>query len=384
MSFRPRPSGSSRTLLRSLGEMCRPHLETGARQTKADHYVKEYDSAGFGMAFVCFMLLRLSSLRELDTSLQDDQQVRRAVGWDGNISISQLIKLQHRRPPALWEPLVAALMTRLGKHQMPSRLRVMDTSFFTMGLKLLSRHHEKKMTASTAGFKLGLVLDPECGTPLRLCSNVGQGTDTAQLDALVPPDQEDIAGLIFLFDRGFRKYKFFDSLIQREAHFVTRATAMVKYKVLEELPLDPQHPQITADWVVRLGSSNGHNLMKHTVRMIRLETDTETFVFLSSLGDLTAWEVTEVYRRRWEIEVFFRWLKRAVGCLKPTGYSLTAAQHCFYAALVVYLITLLIAKTELNRKTGRIRRCITPALHRLRANLYQVPKDEDLQALEFL
>lgn len=382
MGFAPPQRKTSRSVLRTLGRVCRPYLDQGARHVDADRYVKRYHSAGFGMAFVCYMLLQLSSLRELETRLRADRQVQQAVGW-GGISISQLVKLQHRRDPQLWEPLLAALIKRLSKRSMPARLRVMDTSFFTMGLKLLGRRYAKKMSVHTAGFKLALVLDPDVAVPVHIVASVGQGTDTGQLGPLVPPAQE-IAGLIYLFDRGFRKYAFLDELIGREAHFVTRATSLIHYERLQELALDPQHPQITGDWVVRLGSTNAHNRMTHPVRMIRLATATGTLVFVSSLWDLSAWEITELYRRRWEIETFFRWLKRAVGCLRATGYSLTAAQHCFYAAVVVYLIALLLAETRTHRKTGRTCLCITPALHRLRANLYQVPTDEDLQALEFL
>lgn len=382
MGFPVRRPRSSRTVLRSLGRRCRPYLKRGAEDCDADRYVKQYPSAGFAMAFLCHMLLRLSSVRELQARLDNDRQVQHVVGWDG-ISVSQLIKLQHKRSPQLWEPLIAALLKGLPTREVPSRLRVMDSSFFTMGLKLLGRRYGKRMSVHTAGFKLSLMLDPEFAAPIRWTASVGQGNDAAHLGALVS-DDEDIEGLTFLFDRGYRKYSFFDDLMLRKAHFVTRAAALIHYEIIAELALDPAHPEIIADWLVRLGSRNGHNLMQRPVRMIQLQTATETLVFLASPSDLTAWETTELYRRRWEIEVFFRWLKRAVGCIRATGYSLTAAQHCFFAALVVYLMAVLLAKTQTDRKTGRTRLLVKPALHRLRAKLYQTPADQDLQPLDFL
>jgi len=382
MKFPLRRPCSSRTVLRSLGRRCRPYLQHGAEDCDADRYVKQYHSAGFAMAFVCHMLLRLSSVRELQARLDNDRQVQHVVGWDG-ISVSQLIKLQHKRSPQLWEPLIGALLKGLPTREMPSGLRVMDSSFFTMGLKLLGRRYGKRMSVHTAGFKLSLMLDPEFAAPVRWAASVGQGNDAAHLGDLVP-DDEDIEGLTFLFDRGYRKYSFFDDLMRRKAHFVTRAAALIRYEIIAKRALDPAHPEIIADWLVRLGSRNGHNLMQRPVRMIQLQTETETLVFLASPSDLTAWETTELYRRRWEIEVFFRWLKRAVGCVRATGYSLTAAQHCFYAALVVYLIAVLMAQTHIDRKTGRTRLLVKSALHRLRAKLYQTPADEDLQPLEFL
>jgi hypothetical protein len=384
MSFSPAKRTTSRSLLRSLAKVCGPGLRVGVAATNADHYVKTYSSTGFALAMVGYYILGLSAMRELHTRLKHDRHFQRVVGWSKVISVAQLLRLPHDRPADLWRPLIADLLQRLPRKHRGGKLRILDTSFFAMGLKLMQRHHpNKKMThPATAGFKFGAVLDPESGAPVHFISSVGQGTDTAHVDALVPPDK-DITGHVFLFDRGFRKYRFFDRLIDGGAHFITRATARVRYEVVRTQALDPNRPEVLCDEVVRLGSHNAHNLMHNLVRRIVLDAQGEILVFITSYLDQPAWGICEDYRQRWTIEPFFRWFKSGIGCERPVGYSQTAAEHTFWAAIVAYILVLILAESAISPTTGRKTFRIKDAVHRIRATIYQPPSEADLRALGF-
>lgn len=379
MSIRPSRPPTCRKLLTALTRFCRPALRRGVRASGADRYVKRYRSAEFALALVSYYLLGLTSLRELKGRLEVDGALARGVRLRG-ISHAQLPKLLHARPVQLWGPLVAHLLSRLRRHQVPSRLRVLDTSFFVTSAKLLGRSCQRRFSPASAGIKLGLAFDPHTVRPLRWQCSVGQGSDAAQGRGLLPP-QRSLAGHTYLFDRGFRNYGFYQELLDRQAHFITRASSLIHYQVQEPLPLDPAHPQIVADQRVRLGSANAHNRMRSHLRRIVLRTPSETLVFLTSDFQLSAWEVTELYRQRWAIEVFFRWLKRVVGCVRPLGYSAQAAQHTLYAALVAYLLTLLL--TAPQQTTRPHSRRLKTALRQLCVQLYQRPRRQHLLALGF-
>jgi len=348
-TFAPVSRPSCRTLLRAFGRFCQPALRRGVQQAGADHYVKRYGSVGFALAWVAYFLLQLRSLRELTVRLRYDRRLQQLVGW-GRISVAQLNRLHHDRPAALGEPLVAQLIARVQRRVVPSALRLLDTSFFSMSTKLLKRRYpQKRMRPGTAGVKLGTVLDPASWLPLRVVSRVGQDWDTGWLDDLVPPG-EPVAGLLFIFDRGFRQYAFFERLIVAGAQFLTRATAQIHYEVVRARPLRGAPPEILSDELVILGSHNAHNRMHHPVRRIVLQTWTRArrhhpaapLSFLTSDLETPAAELCELDRRRWEIENFFRWFKRTIGCVRPRGYSAPAAAHTFYAALVTFLLLLLL------------------------------------------
>jgi len=381
MRFRKSKPPTFGSLLHAMTRFGRAPLRRGVRHSGADRYVKKHRSVEFALALVSYYLLGLTSVRQLKTRLDCDRHLRRHVQLE-RISHAQLPKLLSRRPSALWAPLITALLSRLSTQRVPSCLRIMDTSFFAMSVKLFSRCHGRPFAPEAAGVKLGMVLDPHNGAPLEWDCRVGQNNDVVHLESLVPPDAP-IAGLTYLFDRGFRKYEFFQSLMDRGADFITRATGQISYQVLQARPLDGRHPQIRADAMVHLGAPTGRAQVSHPIRRIELRTQTETLVFLTSRLDLSALEVTQLYRRRWEIEVFFRWLKSTIRCHKPLAYSATAAEHTICAALVAYLLTVLFAQLQLSRATHRPTAQIKKALTHLRAELYDRPKLAHLRALGF-
>jgi hypothetical protein len=381
MSFARQSSPTFRSLLQALVHRCRRPLRQGVRQSRADHYVKQYKSVDFALALVSYFLLGLKSVRELHRRLEVDRHLRRVISL-GGISNAQLPKLLHARPSELWGPLLATLVSQVPGERLPRRLRVMDATFFHLGLHLLARRYETLTDPTSAGIKLGLVLDGQTGAPGHCVTSVGKGSDAGQTEGLVPPE-EPIAGAIYVFDRGFRKYRFFQRLIDSDADFVTRESRNNHYEVLATVPLDPAAPEIVADEIIRLGSANGNNRMRNGVRRIVKQTDQGPVVFLTSLLDLSATEVADLYRWRWDIEVFFRWLKRTIGCRRPLGYSQRAAEHTIFAALVAYLIVLLLSEAALGPTTGRPTRRIAAATHRLRAVLYDTPLRADLRCLGF-
>jgi len=381
MKVRPVRRPTCRKLLTALTAFCRPALGRGVRASGADRYVKRYASVEFALALISYYLLGLSSLRELKGRLDADGALARRVRLRG-ISHAQLPKLLHARPAALWGPLVAHLLARLSARQVPSGLRVLDTSFFVSSAKLLGRACQRGFAPAAAGVKLALAFDPQTIRPLRWQCRVGQGSDAGQGRALLPAPR-CLAGQTYLFDRGFRNYAFYQELIDRQAQFITRASALIHYQVQQSLPLEPAHPQIVADERVRLGSAQGHNRMRSDLRRIVLRTAGEDLVFLTSDGTLSAWEVTELYRQRWAIEVFFRWLKRVVGCVRPLGYSAQAAQHTLYAALVAYLLALLLTEADSAGAHPGPPRRLKSALRRLAVGLYQRPTRQQLLALGF-
>ena len=367
---------SFRTLLSAICKRCRPALLRGVHATKADRYAKRYRSAEFALALVVHFLKGMPSLRALQVAFGCNRSLTRTIKL-GGISNAQLAQLTHRRPAQLWEPLLVELLGLVARQVPSSPLRLMDSTFFPLSARLMSRCWQRHFEPEAAGIKLTATYDPVQGAPVDWHISTGAGSDAGEGPAVLPDG--NISGHIYLFDRGFRKYAFYQQLIDRGADFVTLGSVNMRYEVTEELALAPAHEQILCDQVVVLGSANGRNLMGSPVRRIVLRDGKRELVFVSSLFDLEAAQVCELYRRRWDIEVFFRWLKRQIGCLKPLGYSPQAAKHTIFAALVAYLLVLLMALTARKRPEDPIR--MANALYRLQANLDQPPETSYLQVL---
>jgi transposase len=360
----------SRDLLQTLLAGCRRPLHRGVKASRADYYVKSYGSVGFALALISYYLLGLTSLRDLTCELRLNVRLGRLTGL-GGISKAQLPKLLHDRPTELWAPLLAHLLKRIPVTQAPRAVRIFDTTFLTMGLKLFSRQHGNvRCTAHTAGYKAGVVWSPQQSAPVKMVCRAGQSNDAQYLSELLP-DKETLSQAMYLFDRGFRKYAFWDELIERGAGFITRAWRQLHFEVSEQRPLNPAHPQLVSDEIGYTGATNYR--MRHPLRRIILQAERGPVIFLTSDLEQPAWEITQLYRQRWQIEIFFRWLKRILGCRKSLGMSLQAAIHTLCAALATYLLLLIFALAALPPEAQQGLRGLKTALRILRIGLSKPP-----------
>lgn len=376
-------SGPSRSLYRAVVQLCRHALDKGVAKTNADYYVKNYPSRDFALSMVFFFIMGLGSLRQLQIHLAEDSRLTRLIGMRG-ISISHLPKLLRDRPPELWAPLVAKLADQLRPADDHTGVWAIDATTLTLGEKLLARMTGKQLKRQNAGAKLSAVVNLDDKRFEQVHISMGSGHDAQFVGELLPEDWE-IDGLTFVFDRGYRSYPFYRDLIRRHAHFVTREAANDHFEPDRPIPLDPAHPEVISDEVGTLGGTSLKANERMTVRrVVKRCEDGKKLVFLTTRLDLSAADVAALYQKRWVIEIFFRWLKSNVNLKRPLGYSLAATMHTIYAALVAYCLGLLLAEWRPSQTNQRPVPRIASAMQRLRARLYEKPTQAELQALGFL
>jgi hypothetical protein len=376
-------SGSFRTLYRAIVRLCRKPLERGVAAANADHYVKRYPSRDFALALIFHFILGLRSLRELQIRLAEDSRLTRLITMRG-ISHSHLPKLLHDRPADLWAPLIAELIHRLSPTDAPSKAWAIDATTLTLGAKLLGRMTGRDLERENAGAKLSIVVNLDDKQFERLHISMGSGHDAEHTDKLLPVDWI-IAGLTFVFDRGYRSYQFYRDLIRRRAHFVTRECANDHFEPQRAIPLDPAHPEIVSDQIGVLGGTSLKDSERMLVRrVVKRCDDDDELIFFTTRFDLSATDVAVLYQRRWVIEIFFRWLKSTINLKRPLGYGLEATMHTILAALAAYCLALLLAQWRPSRTTKRSVPRIASSIHRLRARLYEKPRTRELRCLGFL
>ncbi len=376
-------SRSFRTLYRTIVQLCRKPLKQGVAASNADHYVKRYPSCDFALSLVFYFILGLQSLRELQIRLAEDSRLTGLINMRG-ISHSHLPKLLHRRPVELWAPLIAELLNRLSPADRPlGESWAIDATTLTLGAKLLARVTGRELERKNAGAKLSAVVNLDDKRFERFHISMGSGHDAEHTDRLLPATWI-IAGLTFVFDRGYRSYQFYRDLIRRQAHFVTRECANDHFEPMRAIPLDSAHPEIVSDQIGMLGGTSLKEHERMLVRRVAKRWDGDELVFYTTRLDLTAAEIALLYERRWIIEVFFRWLKSNVKLKRPLGYGLDAAIHTILAALAAYCIALLLAQWTLSPTTSRPVPRIASTIQTIRARLYEKPRSDELRCLGFL
>jgi hypothetical protein len=144
-------------------------------------------------------------------------------------------------------------------------------------------------------------------------------------------------GDLLIFDRAYLDYAWLYQLHQGRAWFVTRLKNNSCYEIIEE---QTASGPILADQIICLGYPKGQASYPEPLRRVHYR-DPETgkeYVFLSNRQDLSALEVAELYRRRWQIELFFKWLKQNLKIKAFYGTSKNAVLIQIWTALIAYLL----------------------------------------------
>lgn len=147
-------------------------------------------------------------------------------------------------------------------------------------------------------------------------------------------------GITYVFDRGYINYSAFDRYCADGILFVTRLKSNTHIEPLEEMDV-PEGSLVSADYVVRIGSQQ--KKMKHVLRMIQTQDSEGNLLFLVTiLFDLTCDEISEMYRSRWAIETFFKWMKQHLQIKHLHGTSEHAVHYQVWIALIAFCLLVLV------------------------------------------
>jgi hypothetical protein len=395
-------SGLNRALRRWLAALLRdvrPDLAASARQCDADRYRKHFGHFAH-MVFLCYH--GLSGHPSLRVSYATFPTAPGLVALAGlgtahperlGISFSQLADSSRSRPAALVSGLLPTLAARVRAAgvrpgaAIPAGVRVLDSTFLRLALGLVP-WLPAQGGKDHPGVRAQVLYAPAFDLVEHLLVTDTRSNDVQGFDALLlddPARLAALAGCTLVVDLGYYSHARFARLRAAEVHFVSRLHAQASLQVEEDCPVQSPLPgldggriAVTADQRITLGSPNnragavlpGLRLVTATVaptpRARRNGAQPTTYRLVTDRGDLGAAEVVQLYLWRWEIELFFRWLKHHVHLPPWLGYSRNAVELTVALAMVIHLLLVLAA-----RAIGLTRR--TPALlARLRANLNHI------------
>jgi len=154
---------------------------------------------------------------------------------------------------------------------------------------------------------------------------------------------------IIVFDRGISARKTFKDFSQSGIQFITRLTERANYRVIKERPIEVVSSknsvncklEIISDGIVQLRSKDVH-WVKEKFRLIKTvnKTTGKFFLFLTNIMDLSAFEITEIYRARWDIEVFFKFIKQYLNTKHFLSRDINGIKVVFYMIMIAALLIL--------------------------------------------
>ena len=181
--------------------------------------------------------------------------------------------------------------------------------------------------------------------PEQVIINIGEADDNSEILKL-----NLLPGFTYIFDRGYCSHAVYSYFNENNIFFITRLPSCWSYETKEEFKIEKgtnlktQNSGIVSDKLIKLGKNE--EMVKGDLRLITLINDNhESLKFLTNRFDLRAQEVAEIYRKRWEIELFFRWVKQYLRIKRFLGTSPNAVYSQIYIALITYLLTILFKLT---------------------------------------
>ena len=193
--------------------------------------------------------------------------------------------------------------------------------------------------SAKAAIKLHTLLDLRGNIPSFIHISDGKLHDVNILDQIIPE-----AGAFYIMDRGYLDFTRLHRLHQAGSFFVTRAKANLRFTRRYSLPTD-RTSGIICD---QLGTLTGFYSQQHfptTIRRIKIkDAEGKTLVFLTNHLDLSAQSIADLYRCRWQIELFFKWIKQHLRIKSFFGTSENAVKSQIWIAVSVYVLVAILRK----------------------------------------
>lgn len=304
-------------------------------------------------------------------SLRNIEDASQLPGVNQHLSAEAICKSTLGDANALFDPEhLQGLMAELGRHlpnlrqmdgpldRLLEQVMVFDGSFFrtasdvVWALQSNNQYTKAKGEGGSGYVRLNCQFCLATGTPAGVSVNgddhVGEG---AAAISLIRP------GHIYLFDRGVVSFPYLQALLDADCHFLCCLASGVNFTAApERRPLSDADREagVLSDRVGRLGGSDTRRPPDATLREVTVsfadrDGKARTLRLLTDLLDLPAAVVAELYRYRWQIELFFRWLKVHASFRHLTSHSRNGITLSFYVAVIAAMLMCLLTQRPLSK-----------------------------------
>ena len=280
-----------------------------------------------------------------------DRRVRRLSSHAGRlyhlgaqpVARSTLADANASRPAAVFSGLFAALVARAHRglrRSLAEATYLIDST----GLRLNGQSRWARFSAKVCGAKAHVIYDADADCPIYAAVTPARINDiTAAKDMPIVP------GATYVFDLGYYDYRWWAELDAQGCRIVTRFKANTPLQVIQTLAL-PEGSAILCDRIGFLPARQARsrrNPMNKAVREVRVRTETGKILrILSNDLDASAQQIADLYKRRWAIELFFRWVKQTLKITRFLGASENAVRIQVAVALIAFLLLRLAQATQ--------------------------------------
>lgn len=287
----------------------RNHFNYLARKYDGDKYVKHLTCWNQLLALMFGQLSNRESLRDLIVALEAHQSKCFHLGLGRKpIAKTTLATVNQNRDYRIFEEFAFYMMEQARRNRaadifkLGGKVYAFDSTTIPLCLSVFwwAKFRKKK-----GGVKVHVLYDLEVQVPAFY-----HITTASVHDSKAMPEIPYETGAYYIFDRGYNNFKELFRIQRMESCFVVRAKTNLQYKCVKWKRRMPKN--ILSDAEIELTVYNSRKDYPDNLRLVRYydEEQDREFMFLTNAMDLTAQQIADLYKNRWQIELFFKWLKQ--------------------------------------------------------------------------
>lgn len=314
---------------------------------------------------LCMIFGQLSyreSLRDLIIVIEAHQSKVYHLGFGKNVSRSNLSKANETRNFKIFEEFANHLITLAQsknsneKFEIKGNIYAFDSSTIDLCLSVFCWAHFRK---TKAGIKLHTLFDVNTQIPVFIHITEANVHDVNAMDVI---DYEPLA--YYIFDRAYVDYERLFRITKAKAFFVVRSKSNVKFKRMYSNKIDKS----TGIKYDQIGKIEGYYSSKDYPEKIRKVKffDAEKkkiLIFLTNNFELKAEEIALLYKQRWQVELFFKWIKQHLKVKTFWGTTENAVRIQINIAIITYCLVSIVSKElKINRSIYEILQIISASL----------------------
>ena len=340
----------------------RNHFNYLARKYDGDKYVKHLTCWNQLLALMFGQLSNRESLRDLIVALEAHQSKCFHLGLGRKpIAKTTLATANQNRDYRIFEEFAFYMMEQARRNRaadifkLGGKVYAFDSTTIPLCLSVFwwAKFRKKK-----GGVKAHVLYDLEAQVPAFY-----HITTASVHDSKAMPEIPYETGAYYIFDRGYNNFKELFRIQRMESCFVVRAKTNLQSKCVKWKRRMPKN--ILSDAEIELTVYNSRKDYPDNLRLVRYydEEQDREFIFLTNAMDLTAQQIADLYKNRWQIELFFKWLKQHLKIKKFWGTTENAVRIQIAAAITAYcLVAIVQHDMKLKRSTYEILQILSISL----------------------
>lgn len=357
----------------------RRQFERIVAKYEGNKYVKSFTCWSHLLVLIFGQITNRESLRDLIGTLEPHRRNFHHLGF-GSLSRSNLSKANEVRDVRVFEDLMSLMVRTAQSKRNGIKDSILDVdgnvyAFDSTTISLcISSFWWSKLHHNKGGVKLHTLYDVQTCIPVFNIITNGNVADSRMMNRISYE-----TGSYYVFDRVYMDTAQLYNVEMAGGTFVVREKHKMKFVVLHDNDVDDTQSGVIADQIVKLDGTKPKKSYPKPIRRVTYydKQGNRTFVFYTNKFDIPAEKVALLYKYRWRIELFFKWLKQHLRIKELYGTSENAVKIQIYAAIITYCLVAVV-ESELNIKssTYEVLRMLSVAL------LTKMPLRELLEKVE--